>query len=156
MESLPTLANENECLLIYDEVQTGVGLTGKFWAHEHFGENACPDIFYFGKKMQVCGILAGPKLDEIKHNVFHTSSRIHSTWGRNLVDMVHSMQIMRIIQADNLLEQVSKLGFIFHAKLLALAKKTDKISNIRGLWLFRDFDFPDASMRNKFIQKCFE
>src|SRR3546814_14802307 len=59
MEQLRVLADENEALLVYDEVQTGVGLTGKFWCHEHFGERARPDIIAFGKKMQVCGILAG-------------------------------------------------------------------------------------------------
>src|SRR3546814_1488431 len=55
-EELRKLADENECLLVYDEVQTGVALTGKFWCHQHFGENARPDMIAFGKKMQVCEI----------------------------------------------------------------------------------------------------
>src|SRR3546814_10412050 len=70
-EELRKLADENECLLVYDEVQTGVALTGKFWCHQHFGENARPDMIAFGKKMQVCGILAGPKIDERSEE--HTS-----------------------------------------------------------------------------------
>src|SRR3546814_2959167 len=93
-EELRKLADENECLLVYDEVQTGVALTGKFWCHQHFGENARPDMIAFGKKMQVCGILAGPKIDEIETNVFRVPSRINSTWGGNLTDMVRSYKIL--------------------------------------------------------------
>jgi L-lysine 6-transaminase len=69
MEQLRVLADEHEAMLIYDEVQTGVGLTGKFWCHEHFGEKARPDIIAFGKKMQVCGILASNRVDEVENNV---------------------------------------------------------------------------------------
>src|SRR5690606_35034894 len=88
MEQLRILADENEALLVYDEVQTGVGLTSKFWCHEHFGEHARPDIIAFGKNMQVCGILAGSRIDEIDTNVFRVPSRINSTWGGNLAHMV--------------------------------------------------------------------
>ena len=110
LEQLRVLADENEAMLIYDEVQTGVGLTGKFWCHEHFGENARPDILAFGKKMQVCGILAGKRVDEIENNVFHVSSRINSTWGGSLVDMVRSSKIMEIIEEDNLCDNAAENG----------------------------------------------
>src|ERR1700753_821402 len=110
LEQLRVLADENEALLICDEVQTGVGLTGKFWCHEHFGEKARPDILAFGKKMQVCGILAGKKVDEIEDNVFHVSSRINSTWGGSLVDMVRSSKIMSIIDEDNLCNNAAVTG----------------------------------------------
>ena len=98
---LRQLADENEAFLIYDEVQTGVGLTGKFWCHQHFSEKARPDIVAFGKKMQVCGILVGNKVDEIPGNVFNVPSRINSTWGGNLVDMVRSTQILNIVEEDH-------------------------------------------------------
>src|SRR3546814_12404131 len=101
-EELRKLADENECLLVYDEVQTGVALTGKFWCHQHFGENARPDMIAFGKKMQVCGILAGPKIDEIETNVFRVPSRINSTWGGNLTDMVRPSKIPPIIAEAHL------------------------------------------------------
>ena len=68
-------------MLIYDEVQTGVGITGKMWAHQHFIKNSCgcdcsdklstiPDIIAFGKKTQCCGIFASKRIDEIEENVF--------------------------------------------------------------------------------------
>ena len=86
MAALRQLCDENEALLIFDEVQSGVGLTGKFWAHQHTPVQ--PDLMAFGKKMQVCGMLAGPRIDEEPDNVFKVSSRLNSTWGGNLVDMV--------------------------------------------------------------------
>ena len=56
MKELRILADENEALLIFDEVQTGLGLTGTIWAHEQMGVK--PDLMAFGKKTQVCGVLS--------------------------------------------------------------------------------------------------
>ncbi|WAC40803.1 L-lysine 6-transaminase [Pedobacter sp. SL55] len=150
---LRQLADENEAFLIYDEVQTGVGLTGKFWCHQHFSEKARPDIVAFGKKMQVCGILVGNKVDEISGNVFNVPSRINSTWGGNLVDMVRSTQILNIIEEDNLCENAAVVGDYLKNQLHGLATKYDKMSNVRGKGLLCSFDFPDKEMRNKFVEK---
>lgn len=152
MEKLRQLADENEALLIYDEVQTGVGLTGKFWCHEHFGENARPDIIAFGKKMQVCGILASKRVDEIENNVFKVSSRINSTWGGNLVDMVRASKIMEIIVEDDLCNNAAKMGDYLQDQLAAIAEKHSAISNVRGKGLLTAFDFPTKAMRDKFIE----
>lgn len=152
-EQLRSLCEENEALLIYDEVQVGVGATGKFWAHEHFGEKARPDIVAFGKKMQVCGILAGPRVDEVEHHCFNTPSRINSTWGGNLVDMVRADRIMEIIEEDNLLEHVTQVGHHLISRLLQVEEHFPKlVSNVRGLGLIAAFDLPDTAMRNSVIQ----
>jgi L-lysine 6-transaminase len=156
LEQLRLIADENDCLLIYDEVQTGVGLSGKFWAHEHFGEKARPDIVAFGKKMQVCGILVGNKVDEIDTNVFRVPSRINSTWGGNLVDMVRSSRILEIIEEDNLLDNATAMGTYLQDRLLEISKKSDKISNVRGRGLITAFDFPTKEMRNEFVNKGME
>lgn len=153
---LRQLADENEAMLIYDEVQTGVGLTGKFWCHQHFSEKARPDIIAFGKKMQICGILVGNKVDEIEGNVFNVPSRINSTWGGNLVDMVRSTQILNIVEEDQLCENAAHVGAYLKNQLHELANKYDKMSNIRGRGLLCSFDFPDKDMRNKFIEKGME
>lgn len=150
---LRQLADENEAFLIYDEVQTGVGLTGKFWCHQHFSEKARPDIVAFGKKMQVCGILVGNKVDEIAGNVFNVPSRINSTWGGNLVDMVRSTQILNILEEDELCEHAANVGAYLQNKLHELARQYDKITNVRGRGLLCSFDFPDKEMRNKFVEK---
>ncbi|TCD04406.1 L-lysine 6-transaminase [Pedobacter frigidisoli] len=150
------LADENEAFLIYDEVQTGVGLTGKFWCHQHFSEKAQPDIVAFGKKMQVCGILVGKKVDEIETNVFKVPSRINSTWGGNLVDMVRSTQILQILEEDNLCDNATKIGEYLKGNLDKFAQKFDKMSNVRGRGLLCSFDFPTKEMRNTFIGKGLE
>ncbi|HVW12544.1 MAG TPA: L-lysine 6-transaminase [Mucilaginibacter sp.] len=153
LEQLRILADENEAMLIYDEVQTGVGLTGKFWCHEHFGEKARPDIIAFGKKMQVCGILAGKKVDEIENNVFRVSSRINSTWGGSLVDMVRSSRIMEIIEEDNLCDNAAQTGEYLQNELSKIAKRNPLISNVRGRGLMTAFDFPDKVKRDRFIME---
>jgi L-lysine 6-transaminase len=153
---LKSIADENEAFLIYDEVQTGVGLTGKFWCHQHFSEKARPDILAFGKKMQVCGILVGDKVDQVENNVFKVSSRINSTWGGNLVDMVRSTQILQIMEEDQLCNHAAKVGNYLFDTLEALQQRYDKISNVRGKGLLCAFDFPDTKMRNEFIDKGME
>jgi L-lysine 6-transaminase len=152
LEQLRVIADENDAMLIYDEVQTGVGLTGKFWCHEHFGEKARPDILAFGKKMQVCGILAGKKVDEVENNVFNVSSRINSTWGGSLVDMVRASKIMEIIEEDNLCENAADMGGYLQKQLINISKIHPIINNIRGKGLLTAFDFPDKNRRDKFIE----
>jgi L-lysine 6-transaminase len=152
MEQLRILADENEALLIYDEVQTGVGLSGKFWCHEHFGEKARPDIIAFGKKMQICGILAGKRVDEVEHNVFQVPSRINSTWGGSLVDMVRATKILEIVEEDNLVTKAAETGQYLQDQLTAIAEDIAIINHVRGKGLLTAFDFPDTATRNKFIQ----
>jgi L-lysine 6-transaminase len=153
---LRSIADENDAFLIYDEVQTGVGLTGKFWCHQHYSEQAQPDILAFGKKMQVCGILVGNKVDEVERNVFKVSSRINSTWGGNLVDMVRSSQILQIVEEDKLCENAATVGAYLQKGLLELARKYDFIVNVRGKGLMCAFDFPETEMRNTFINRGME
>lgn len=152
-QALRDLADRHEALLIYDEVQTGVGLTGKFWAHEHYVK---PDILAFGKKAQVCGILAGTRIDELETNVFKVSSRINSTWGGNLVDMVRFSRYLEIIEEENLVDNAAQTGAYLLEQIQKLAGEFDFITNARGLGLMCAFDFPNAEMRSGFLEKTFE
>jgi len=153
LEQLRIIADENDAMLIYDEVQTGVGLSGKFWCHEHFGAKARPDIIAFGKKMQVCGILVGKKVDEVEDNVFRIPSRINSTWGGSLVDMVRSSKIMEIIEEDNLCENAAIVGEYLQSELIKISERNSLISNVRGRGLLTAFDFPDKAKRDNFIKE---
>jgi len=155
MKKLREITLENECLLIFDEVQTGVGVTGKWWAHQH--TDVVPDIMTFGKKMQICGILVGDRIDEVPDNVFHTSSRINSTWGGNLVDMVRSTRYLEIIEEDMLVQNSANMGLHLIDKLHYLQSGfPDLISNIRGKGLFCAFDLPNQTLRNSLKDKCFD
>ena len=158
-QQLRQLANEHEFLLIYDEVQTGAGITGSMWAHQQFNPNKCncdckdanvePDIISFGKKTQVCGIFAGKKLDEVENNVFHESSRLNSTWGGNIVDMVRITIYLEIIAKEKLVENAATNGSYLLQKLKGIQEEySDVISNARGSGLFAAFDLQDSSQRD--------
>lgn len=140
LQELKSLCLENDAMLIFDEVQTGVGITGSWWAFQQL--DVLPDIIAFGKKMQTCGILVGNRIDEVKDNVFHTSSRINSTWGGNLVDMVRITKYLEIIEEENLVENAKIQGEYLLNKLKSI--NSNKITNIRGRGLFVAFDInPD-------------
>jgi L-lysine 6-transaminase len=155
LQEIKEIAHENHALLIFDEVQTGMGLTGSWWAHESIG--VIPDIMSFGKKMQVCGILVGPKIDEEPDNVFHVSSRINSTWGGNLVDMVRATRYLEIIEEENLVENAKQMGDVLAQKLESVASEyPEHFYNVRGRGLFAALDMKSPDMRTKFINQCFD
>jgi len=153
-QELRKICDENEIMLIFDEVQTGCGLTGKMWAHEYYVK---PDILSFGKKFQVCGIIANKRVDEVEKNCFEESSRINSTWGGNIVDMVRATRILEIIEEDKLVENARKQGE-FLLKMLKDIQEDypDIVSNVRGLGLLCSFDMPDTKMRDEFRKIAFE
>jgi len=154
-QTLRTLCDENDVLLIFDEVQTGMGMTGENWCCEHFG--VLPDILCFGKKSQVCGIMAGPRLDEVKENVFRLPSRINSTFGGNFTDYVRSTHYLRIIENENLVENARVQGDVFKAGLDAMANKyPDIISAVRGRGLLLAFDLPSREQRDQFWKGAYE
>ena len=105
---MQALCREFDALFIVDEVQTGCGMTGTAWAYQQLG--VTPDVVAFGKKTQVCGVMAGGRVDEVPQNVFAVSSRINSTWGGNLTDMVRARRILEVIEADGLIERAASLG----------------------------------------------
>jgi len=155
LHQLRRIANEREALLVFDEVQTGMGLTGKWWAYQHFG--VVPDILCFAKKMQVGGIFAGGRLDEVKDNVFHVPSRINSTFGANLTDMVRVTHILEIIVNENLIENARLRGDELLAGLRAIQERyPDAVTNARGRGLMCAIDLPTPELRNKVVQRCFE
>lgn len=141
------LCDEYDALLIADEVQTGCGITGTPWAYQQLGFE--PDVVAFGKKTQVCGIMAGRRVDEVADNVFAVSSRINSTWGGNLVDMVRSRRILEVIEADRLFDHAAELGAYLHASLDALAAEwPGAVLDVRGRGLMCAFTLPSPAVRD--------
>lgn len=153
--ALREVCDKNDMLLIFDEVQSGVGITGKTWAHQNY--DVIPDIISFGKKTQVCGIMAGPKMDEVEKHVFKESSRINSTWGGNLIDMVRFKYILEVIEKENLIENAAKQGDLLLSELEAIqADFPELISNARGKGLMCAFDLPNGDLRDKFLVEMWE
>jgi L-lysine 6-transaminase len=146
LQKLRTLCDENEMLFLVDEVQTGMGLTGRMWGFQTMG--VTPDVFAFGKKTQVCGIASNERIMEEPQNVFTVSSRINSTWGGNLVDMVRCRRYLEIMHEENLVENARVTGAHLLGKLGELALEfSGKMTNIRGRGLFIAFDLPDGKTR---------
>ncbi len=155
LAGLRRLADEHEFLLIFDEVQTGVGMTGRMWCFQHF--DVAPDVLCFGKKSQVCGMLAGRRLDEVEDNVFRLSSRINSTFGGNLVDMVRFARYLEIIDEEGLLEQATRVGAVLLRGLHELADEArGRMTSVRGRGLICAFDLPDRAARDAFLRRAYE
>ncbi len=154
LQELRRIADERDALLLFDEVQTGMGGTGRMWAFEHFG--ITPDIVAFGKKTQVCGIMSTSRIDEIETNVFSVSGRINSTWGGNLVDMVRCARYLEIIDEEGLIENAARVGELFRQGLVELETDFDAVTNARGRGLMLAFDLPDKAARNEFRGRCWD
>jgi L-lysine 6-transaminase len=155
LKAVERKAREHDSFFIVDEVQTGIGLTGTFWAHEQFGLR--PDALGFGKKTQVCGCLVGPKVDEEPQNVFKVSSRINSTWGGGLTDMVRSARFLEIIAEDGLVENARRVGEHLLRGLRALEQELGGImTNARGRGLMIAFDLETPERRARAQEKIID
>jgi L-lysine 6-transaminase len=154
LQTLRTICDRNDVLLIFDEVQTGMGITGRNWCCEHFG--VMPDLLSFGKKAQVCGIMSGPRLDEVKDNVFRMPSRINSTFGGNFCDYVRSTHYLRVVEQEKLVENARRKGDYFIKGLHKLAKKYSVLSAVRGRGLLLSFSLPSREKRDEFWKGAYE
>jgi len=154
LQTLRRICDEHDILLIFDEVQCGMGMTGRNWCCEHFG--VLPDLLAFGKKAQVCGVMAGPRLDEVKDNCFRLPSRISSTWGGNFTDYVRSTHYLRVIEEEQLVGNARIRVEAFLAELQKLAKKHPVISAVRGRGLLIAFDLPNGQLRDAFWKGAYE
>jgi len=153
-QHLRQICDKNEILLIFDEVQTGLGITGKMWAYQHY--DIIPDVLAFGKKAQVCGILANKeKFDQVEHHVFKESSRINSTFGGDFIDMLRFKLILEVIEQQNLLANAAEKGTYLKSKLQKVIKDRPQLSNLRGEGLFVALDFDSADSRNEFIKRAY-
>ncbi|MEM9456970.1 MAG: L-lysine 6-transaminase [Myxococcota bacterium] len=146
---LRELCDTEEALLIFDEVQAGMGITGRWWAFEHMG--IAPDVFSFGKKAQVCGLGSTTRVDEVD-SVFKVSSRINSTWGGNLVDMVRCQRYIEIIEQYDLLTNATEVGGYLLEQLRGLEDTYPHVSAARGRGLMCAFDLPTPEARDQALQ----
>jgi L-lysine 6-transaminase len=155
LRALRDLAHENHSLLVFDEVQSGMGITGRMWAHQH--DDVRPDLLAFGKKTQVCGMMGGGLVDQEPENVFRVSSRINSTGGGNLVDMVRCQRYLEIMAEEDLLGNATRTGAHLLQGLAALqADRSGVVSGARGRGLMCAIDFPDGAIRNAVVDRMFD
>jgi len=154
LQAMQALCHEHDALFVLDEVQTGCGITGTAWAFQQLGIS--PDVVAFGKKTQVCGIMAGGRVDEVPDNVFRVSSRINSTWGGSLVDMVRARRILEVVEADGLFARATAAGGHLMGLLGGLAARHATVTDVRGRGLMCAFSLPDKGTRDAVLSSLRE
>ncbi|MER6999327.1 L-lysine 6-transaminase [Streptomyces sp. NPDC000410] len=155
LQAMQRLCHENDALFVLDEVQSGCGITGTAWAYQQLGLR--PDLVAFGKKTQVCGVMGGGRIDEVPDNVFTVSSRISSTWGGNLADMVRATRILETIERTELLDAVGRRGKYLRDGLEALATEHPAVvTNARGRGLMCAIDLPDTRVRDDVLRRMYQ
>ncbi|UYP17870.1 L-lysine 6-transaminase [Rhodococcus sp. Z13] len=152
--AIADLCREHDALVVFDEVQTGGGATGTVWAYQQMG--VTPDIVAFGKKVQVCGIMAGRRIDEVPDNVFRVSSRINSTWGGNLTDMVRARRILEVIDRDRLVDRARLSGAHLLSGLQQLGAKHEMLTEPRGRGLMCAATLPSPEIRDEVLRRLYD
>nr|WP_067698401.1 L-lysine 6-transaminase [Nocardia jejuensis] len=152
--AMQRLCHENDALFILDEVQTGVGMTGSTWAYQQLGLE--PDVVAFGKKTQVCGIMAGGRIDEVPDNVFAVSSRLNSTWGGNLTDMVRARRVLEVLDHDRLVDRARELGAHLLDRLTEIASAHPEVGDPRGRGLMCALTLESAQLRDEVVTRLRE
>jgi L-lysine 6-transaminase len=143
---LRQLCDGNDIPLIFDEIQTGFGVTGKMWYYQHLSIE--PDIVAFGKKTQVSGMMAKEHLGAIIQNPMR---KLELTWDGDLIDMVRCYYILEAYDRYNILANVNKRG-----DQLALELRDTGLQNFRRLGLLAAFDLPSLELKKEFARICFE
>ncbi|MBF6172474.1 L-lysine 6-transaminase [Nocardia blacklockiae] len=154
LRAMQRLCHEHDALFVLDEVQTGVAATGSTWAYQQLGLR--PDVVAFGKKTQVCGVMAGGRVDEVPDNVFAVSSRLNSTWGGNLADMVRARRILEVIEREDLAARAARLGAHLLGRLTELAQRHPAVTEPRGRGLLCAITLPSAARRDAVVTELRE
>lgn len=145
-QRLRSLALKYNIAFIVDEVQTGGGATGEFWAHSHWKLTHPPDIVTFSKKLQAAGFFYSREYRP------HGSYRNFNTW---MGDPMRAMQmecIINTIRSDSLLENVRVTGKYLYERLCDVSSIYPKtIQNVRGVGTFLSFDCKDAASRDTLV-----
>ncbi|MEV0293453.1 L-lysine 6-transaminase [Nocardia sp. NPDC050710] len=154
LAAMQRLCHEYDALFVLDEVQTGVGMTGTTWAYQQLGLE--PDVVAFGKKTQVCGVMAGGRVDDVPDNVFAVSSRLNSTWGGNLTDMVRTRRILEVLERDELIDKSRALGAHLLQRLEELAAAHPRVTEPRGRGLMCAITLSTAQLRDQVLTALWE
>jgi len=159
IQGLRDICDEYGILLIADEVQTGFGRTGKFFAIEHFG--VTPDIMIMAK-----GLASGLPLSGIaaRHAImqkWHPGSH-GGTYGGNALACAAAVATIRAIQEDGLVENAARLGHVLKSELADLQRRQRSIGDVRGLGMMIGVELldtdggPDAALCKRVLAGCRE
>jgi acetylornithine/N-succinyldiaminopimelate aminotransferase len=151
LQGLRELCDRHGLLLIFDEVQTGMGRTGKWYAHQHW--SVTPDIVTLAKSIgggiALGGMLARPEVAEYLKPGTHAA-----TFGGNPVSCRAALAMIETIEADDLLERASVLAQRFRGHFERLRQRTPLIADVRilGVMIGVELTVEGAAI----VQKCLE
>ena len=143
LSSIREITEENEIFLIIDEVQTGMGRSGKWWCHGHYGVK--PDIMAAAKALQVGATVANSELRP-------DPGAISSTWGGgSIIDLALGKETINIIKKDNLLDNVTRMGLHLRRRLNDINERNGDLSDVRGFGLLTAFSLKSKEVRDNFL-----
>ncbi|KAI1725017.1 aminotransferase class-III domain-containing protein [Ditylenchus destructor] len=143
---LQKICQDNGIAFIVDEVQTGGGTSGTFWAHEQWNLPTSPDIVTFSKKVLIGGYYYK---DNFRINEPY---RIYNTWMGEPTKLVVLEKVIEIIQRDGLVQKTKEVGQHLQDSLHQLASShSNKVLNVRGMGTLCSFDMPDSAIRDKLL-----
>ncbi len=149
IQNLRKSADKHGVPLILDEVQSGMGRTGKWWAFEHYGVK--PDIISAAKALQVGMTAYDSRLEPEERGA------LSSTWGGgNRVDMAIGARIIEIIKNDKLLDNASVMGNKLRKGIHELGQKKNSIINVRGIGLMIGIEFDTKENRDTKLMQLFK
>ncbi len=149
LQEIAGVAKKYGIPLVLDEIQSGLGRTGKWFAFEHY--DIKPDILCLGKTLRVGATIA-------PQNMFpKENARLGGTWsGTNAVSAAVAYKIFEIIERDNLLENATRVGTHLLNGLKSLQKKHSRVKNPRGLGLMVAMSIDGEGMAAKLIEEAFK
>lgn len=147
-QGLRDITKKHDVLMIVDEVQTGVGSTGKMWAHEHWNLTTPPDMVTFSKKAQAAGYYFGN--EELRPPQPY---RQFNTWCGDTARAIIAGTLFREIATHNLVERTAQVGEYTFKGLQNLANSTSAINNLRGQGTFIAWDSPSPAQRDSALVK---
>ncbi len=149
MTEIGRVARQYHIPLIADEVQSGMGRTGRWWASEHF--DIQPDIIVTGKALRVGATVGRSELFPKEE------MRLGSTWGEgNALSSAIGYTTIQILQRDGLLEHATRMGERLRQELQGLQRRYDWIVDVRGLGLMDAIELDTVERRNRILRGCLE
>jgi ornithine--oxo-acid transaminase len=154
------LCRQYGTLFVVDEVQTGLGRTGKMWAHEHYGLR--PDIVTVSKALSggyipVGATLCSPEIFDRVYSKMERAVAHSTTFGRNQLAMVAGLATLQAIEDENIVDHARQMGEAFDAALAPLVEKYEMFHEVRGKGLMIGLVFGEpSSLRLKSRWKMLE
>ncbi len=149
MSEVGRVAHQHQIPLIADEIQSGMGRTGRWWASEHF--EIQPDIIVAGKALRVGATIGRTELFPKEE------MRLGSTWGEgNALSSAIGFTTIEIIQRERLLEHATRMGEGLRRELRSLQRRFDFILDVRGLGLMDAMELDTVERRGRMLQACLE